>query len=105
MKTNLIMSGALALLLLAGCKNEGPTASNDSAGTASTSASASSTSTVSPEALGEIGAKIKAHPADAHKILSDQGMTEAQFETAIRSVSSDPALSRRYADAYKKAKG
>lgn len=104
MKTNLIISGALALLLLAGCKNDGTTTSSDAAATTGRAASASSTTPVSPEALGEIGAKIKAHPGDAHKILSDQGMTEAQFEKAIRSVSSDPALSRRYAEAYKKAK-
>lgn len=102
MKTNLIMSGALALLLLAGCKNDGTTATNDAAATTGR-ASTSSTSTVDPEALGAIGAKIKAHPGEAHQILSDQGMTEAQFEKAIRAVSSDPALSRRYAEAYKKA--
>ena len=34
--------------------------------------------------------------------LSDHGLTEEQFEKAIRQVSSDPAASKRYAAAYKR---
>ena len=37
------------------------------------------------------------------KILSDHGLTQASFEKEIRKVASDPASSRRYRDAYKKA--
>ena len=93
-----------ALLLVAGlgCKQKSST---------STAASSQQTPTVAteqaqnvtPEQLGEIGAQIKHHPKDADKILGDHGLTQASFEKAIRQVASDPASSRRYRDAYKKA--
>lgn len=103
MKTTAIVIGAFALTMLAGCKDQ-TTATSTTAtptSTVSTSTSTSSTS-VSPEDLGKIGAEIKRHPKDAQKILADHGLDEQSFEKAIRSVSSDPAASRRYAAAYKK---
>lgn len=102
MKANAMAIGAVTLLLLAGCKNQ-PAASSTNSSSSSNATSVAQTS-ASPEDLGAMGAKIHAHPSDAKKILSDNGMTEASFEKAIRTVSSDPALSRRYAAAYKKAK-
>lgn len=101
MKANAIAIGAMTLLLLAGCQNQSSISSTDSS-SAKDSTTVAQTN-ASPEDLGTIGAKIQSHPSDAKKILSDNGMTEASFEKAIRAVSSDPALSRRYTAAYKKA--
>jgi hypothetical protein len=103
MKTNTILMGALALLLVTGCKNQTTTAASTEQARTQNTAAVSEQAASNPEELGTIGAEIKAHPSDAKKILSDRGMTEASFEKAIRTVSSDPALSRRYAEAYKKS--
>ena len=90
----------LALVLIVGCKNKASTGSTSSAtGNDTTVAQANLT----PEQLGELGAKIKKHPAEAQKLLSDQGLTEESFKQAVRKVSEDPAASKRYAEAYKKA--
>ena len=37
-------------------------------------------------------------------LLSDKGLTEQQFEQAVRKVAENPDQSKRYAEAYKKAK-
>jgi hypothetical protein len=89
---------AVALTLALGCQKQ---PSNDNATSSTPVAAAPS---LSPEELGELGAKIKAHPSDAQKILADAGLTEAAFEQQIRKVSSDPAASKRYAAAYKRAR-
>jgi len=57
----------------------------------------------SPEQLGEIGAAIRKEPAKADSILAAHGLDEKSFEAAIRKLSEDPAGSRRYAAAFKKA--
>lgn len=89
----------LALVLIAGCKNK--------ASTESTSATGNNTmvaqSNLTPEQLGELGAKIKKNPGEAQKLLSDQGLTEESFKQAVRKVAEDPAASKRYTEAYKKA--
>jgi hypothetical protein len=94
-------SSLLALTLLmaiVACKNNTTTPATTSAN-APVTASATS---LTPEQLGEIGASIKKHPSEGTKILSDHGMTQDQFERAIRQVSSDPEASKRYAAAYKR---
>jgi hypothetical protein len=102
-KTELILAiAAVSLLLAAGCRNRSESASYVPAPSGSATA-AQQTSSVTPEQLGEIGAQIKRHPREAKSILSDHGMTEQSFERAIRRVSSDPAASKRYAAAYKRA--
>lgn len=58
---------------------------------------------VSPETLGKIGAKINENPAKMGAILSRHNLTEKEFRRAIREVSADPALSRRYHEAFKAA--
>jgi hypothetical protein len=58
---------------------------------------------LTPEQLGELGAKIKKQPSEAQRLLSQQGLTQESFETAIRKVSEDPEASKRYAEAYKRA--
>ncbi|HEY8131332.1 MAG TPA: hypothetical protein VII12_05535 [Thermoanaerobaculia bacterium] len=102
MRKILIAIAALTLTLAFGCKNQTNTASstpNNSNNTVSTQ----QTTNLSPEELGELGAKIKKHPADAQKLLSEKGLTEQQFEQAVRKVAESPEDSKKYAEAYKKA--
>lgn len=99
MKPTAIAIGALTLLLLSACSDRQTVSRSTSTQPAGTTVA----TTTSPEDLGQIGAEIKARPAEAKDILSRHGMTEESFEQAIRTVSSDPGLSRRYAAAYNKA--
>jgi glycerol dehydrogenase-like iron-containing ADH family enzyme len=94
---NSILSLTL-LMAIAACKNNTTTPATSSAN-APVTASASS---LTPEQLGELGASIHKHPAEGTKILSDRGLTQEQFERAIRQVSSDPEAAKRYAAAYKR---
>ena len=87
---------ALTLLIAFGCGKETTTS------TVSTEPAAT-TANLTPEQLGELGAKIKKQPNDAQRLLSEQGLTEESFEQAIRKVSEDPQASKRYAAAYNKA--
>lgn len=108
MKTYLSMTFVAALLLLgAGCKNKQQTASATNPPppnqAVSASATPSGTPATTPEQLGALGADIKKHPNDAHKLLADRGMTEESFAAAIRKVSEDPAAAKRYAAAFKQA--
>jgi len=89
----------LALVLIVGCKNKASTASTSATGNDTTVAQANLT----PEQLGELGAKITKNPGEAQKLLSEQGLTEDSFKQAVRKVSEDPAASKRYTEAYKKA--
>lgn len=100
MKKSMILIALLALSLA--CNKQNGTASSDNNANPGSSSVASTSQSLTPEQLGELGAKIKANPKDAQKILSDAGLTESAFETQIRKVSSDPAASKRYAAAYKK---
>ena|SRR6266850_1860722 len=100
MKKLSIAIAALSLVLTFGCKQKSASYSSPSQQGVTTEQAQTN---LTPEQLGEIGAQIKKHPSDANKILSDHGLTEASFEKEIRKVASDPAASRRYRDAYKKA--
>lgn len=94
----LSMTFALCAVLLAGaCTNDEGTAA---AGSASVSQKQAD---LSAEELGKLGAEIRKNPDDAKRLLSERGLNEQSFETAVRKVSEDPAASKRYADAYKKA--
>jgi len=90
-------------VLAFGCKNQNQNQSQSSYGATNASSQQSATTSLSPEDLGTLGAKIKKHPKDATKLLSDKGLTEQQFEQAVRKVAESPSDSKRYADAYKKA--
>ena len=59
---------------------------------------------LTPEQLGEIGAKIAKDSAQAPQILSQHGLDAKTFEAKIRKITEDPEASRRYAAAYEKAK-
>jgi hypothetical protein len=93
---------ALTLLIaIAACKNNTTTPATSSTTSGNTAVTASVPS-LTPEQLGELGASIHKHPTEGTKILSDRGLTQEQFERAIRQVSSDPEASKRYAAAYKR---
>jgi hypothetical protein len=103
MRKTLIAIAALTLMLAFGCKNQSNNASSTPSDSNSNTVSTQQTTNLSPEELGELGAKIKKNPADAQKLLSDKGLTEQQFEQAVRKVAESPEASKRYTEAYKKA--
>ena len=94
----------LTLVLAIGCKNnQNQSATNSGDNSSSNNAVAAQTTNMSPEDLGTLGAEIKKHPKDAQKLLADKGLTEKQFEQAVRKVAESPEQSKRYTEAYKKA--
>ena len=103
MKKISIAIATLALVLTFGCKNQNQTASSSSDNSTGNTVSSQQTTNMSPEDLGRLGAEIKRHPKDAQRLLSDKGLTEQQFEQAVRKVAESPEQSKRYANAYKKA--
>jgi hypothetical protein len=58
---------------------------------------------MTPEQLGELGARIRKEPARARELLAERGLSEEAFEKAIREVTENPDASRRYAAAYRRA--
>ena len=99
MKKTSIAIATLALVLAFGCKNQSTT----TAAANNNPTSVSQNNNLTPEQLGELGAKIKKNPDEAKKLLTEQGLTEESFEKQIRLVAQDPDASKRYAAAYKKA--
>jgi len=93
---------ALSLVLVLGCKKQENTSEYNNS-SSNTVASQQATTNLSPEDLGKLGAEIKKNPKDADKILSAKGLTQEQFEQAVRKVAESPSDSKKYADAYKKA--
>lgn len=94
-----ITAATLALFLFIACGDRETATS-----TATTSSPAAATAaTLTPEELGELGAKIQKEPARANELLSERGLTEESFEKAIRDVTENAEASKRYAAAYKKA--
>ena len=102
MKKTFIAIAALTLVIAMGC-HKGSTNEAYSPSSEKSAVTENAAQNLTPEQLGEIGAKIKKNPSDASKILAEHGLTEASFEKEIRKVSSDPEASRRYRDAYNKA--
>lgn len=105
MRTTFITLAISAALLAGGCSKANQTATTTSStqATAGSSVAATTAPSMTPEQLGQLGALINKQPANADKLLADQGLTQESFEAAIRKVSSDPAASKRYAAAYKSA--
>lgn len=101
MKKISLIVAAVALVWMFGCNQSNKTASN--ATPDNNNASVAQQSNLSPEELGELGAKIKKNPGDAEKLLSEKGLTQQQFEQAVRKVAESPEQSKKYAEAYKKA--
>ena len=95
---------ALTLVLVLGCKKQESTGEyNNSSSNNTVASQQQATTNLSPEDLGKLGAEIKKHPKDANKLLSDKGLTQEQFEQAVRKVAESPSDSKKYAEAYKKA--
>jgi hypothetical protein len=103
MKTTISITALTALLLIAGCKGNVNTAGTAGTPSATTNTPAATAAAATPEQLGALGAEIKKHPNDAHKLIAEHGMTEESFAAAVRKVSEDPAAAKRYASAYKQA--
>ena len=99
MKRSSIAATLVLFLVFTGCNKQttSQTAPNSS------TPSAQAATNLTPEELGELGAKIKKHPGDAQKLLGERGLDEATFERAVRKVAESPDESKRYAAAYKKA--
>lgn len=96
MRTALIV--CLMVFLAGGCNN-GSTARNDAA-PAETSVAKHN---LSPEELGQIGAKIQKNPDNAEQLLAQHGLNQEAFQQAVRKVAENPEESKRYAEAYRKA--
>ena len=87
---------ALALFTLVGCNAEEP---------AMTETQTELAVDITPEELGDLGARIRQDPARAEEFLSERGLTYESYEQAIRGVSEDGDLARRYSDALKAVEG
>lgn len=66
---------------------------------------AGSAAELSPEQLGELGARIAEDPDRADQILAERGLDRDSFESAIREVTEDAEESKRYAEAFEQARG
>lgn len=106
MRTTLIAALFASTALIGACNNDRTATESASqpATSGSSAATASSAATVTPEELGELGAKIEKQPDRAGELLSAKGLDEKSFEQEIRKVTENPEASKRYAEAYKKAK-
>ncbi|HEX8411483.1 MAG TPA: hypothetical protein VF883_21680 [Thermoanaerobaculia bacterium] len=96
---------ALTLTFVFACSKQDTAATSDTRPVATSEAGAGSNTSqaqLTPEELGELGARIKATPSDAQKLLAGKGLNEQSFEQAIRKVAENPEESKRYAAAFKK---
>lgn len=55
---------------------------------------------LTPEELGRLGARIHENPARAERYLREAGLTSSEFEKAVRDVSAESDLARRYREAF-----
>lgn len=99
MRRALLLTFVLSLALTGAC-NQGQTAATGDEKPATAAVAAKD---LSPEDLGKLGAELKKSPDRADQILSEHGLDQQTFETAIRKVTEDPEASKRYAAAYKQA--
>ena len=100
------MRWTMALVLsfaLVACSNE-RNESKAAAGAAADVPAVAASQELTPEQLGEIGARISKNSAQAKQILSEHGLDEKSFEQKIRKITEDPAASKRYAAAFEKTK-
>lgn len=86
------------------CSDQNNPAQPASAGAGVDSPAVASSNDLTPEQLGEIGARISKDATQAKQILSEHGLDEKSFEQKIRKVTEDPEASRRYAASFEKAK-
>jgi len=93
----------MVLLALACGGDDRPAATAESSQSQQVAATNAAATPLTPEELGELGAKIRKTPERANEILRDRGLDQKRFETEIRKVTEDPEASKRYAAAYKRA--
>ena len=105
MRTTTISALVLALALSSACakSNNADNASTEKTSVKETTQVASEKQ-ITPEELGELGARIEKQPDQTQQLLSEKGLDEKSFEKEIRKVTENPDASKRYAEAYKKAK-
>ncbi|MDX1584672.1 MAG: hypothetical protein R3338_13830 [Thermoanaerobaculia bacterium] len=84
--------------ILGACGGEADTA------TADVATEASANGELTPEELGRLGARIEAEPERLEELLGERGLTPESYEAAIRDLSESLEESRRYAEAYEKAR-
>lgn len=60
---------------------------------------------LSPEELGELGARLEQEPSRAEEILEEAGLSWEELESAVRAVSADADTARRYTEAFLAAGG
>ncbi|MHB0970227.1 MAG: hypothetical protein ACYC7A_02940 [Thermoanaerobaculia bacterium] len=98
---------ALSVMLLGGaCSDkETNTATNTPANAPVEQTAEATDAQLTPEQLGELGAEIEKNPNEAKQLISEKGLNEQQYEQAMRKLAEDPAASKRYAEAYQKARG
>lgn len=87
----------LMLLATLACKNE-QSASSDAA-----PAAATAQKQLTPEELGELGAKIQKNPGEAEQLLTQHGHTQESFQQAVRKVAESPEQSKQYQAGFKRA--
>lgn len=106
MRSTLSLAFVLTLALAgSGCSGDRPAAQATSERTeAPRSTAAVNAEELTPEELGELGARIEKQPDQAKQLLAEKKLDEKSFEAQIRKVTESPAASKRYAEAYKKAK-
>lgn len=97
MRKTLFAIVTISLLLAGACRQEQTTTAEGA------SPSVTAPHTMSPEELGELGARIRKQPERANELLGQHGMNQESFEQAIRKVTENPDDSRKYAEAYKRA--
>jgi hypothetical protein len=98
MQRLLIATIALTLSLTA-CQNDKRVA--DSAAPAGQPAAATQQqASLTPEQLGELGAKIRQSPDNAQQLLAQHNLTAESFEAQIRAVTENAEASKRYSASY-----
>lgn len=101
MKSMLIPTMILSVALMTGCSGD---RQQTVAGAETKSTTPGVVKTMTPEQLGQLGAEIEKNPQKAEELLTARGLDTRSFETQIRKVTESAEASRRYAEAYKRAK-
>ena len=100
MRRTLAISIIVLLAFVGGCKqNADQTASS----VESSKTQATAKAELTPEQLGELGAKIRKNPDRTAELLREHGLDEKSYEAEIRTVTENADASKRYAAAYKAA--
>lgn len=102
---SLTIALTLSVMLLGGACSEKETNTATNTPTPAEQTAEATNAKLTPEQLGELGAEIEKNPNEARELITEKGLNEQQYEQAMRKLAEDPAASKRYAEAYKKARG